>query len=283
MLQDRLRRVLTHAAIAGLAVAGLPGCASDSRYTLGEFNTKPLPLAFEAEAVSGPIDVDIDNPHGDVIITVTSEVEMPEVRVQTGRRHAEAMRFLTASFENGELRVQTDLSGAGAEPGSGDSAGDAEPEAVAADDDVAVPRKMDLLIRVPSLGSVTVRAVGGRVKVYDPSGDIDIANSALDGRGGDVMVKVGRALDASVSISAGGHALLVSAPGSRGRVALEATGGEALFSGGLERSVNVSPQPNRYAAVVNDGDNPVTIEALDGDARFYIRPDPLKFTAGRGD
>lgn len=244
-----MRRCLLGLALVGVVVLG--GCGRGARVS--------VPLSgVEIAPDFGPT-VDVTNFRGSVRVVADERAKAPTVSARV-RRLDRSLRIrdkelaqkanITADsvIEDGRrlLRVVTTPTG---------------------DEEVAV----DLVVRVATTEGVRVRNAGGAVILEGIDGPVTVINGVGGASGGDVTVRTGEAMTDHVNlVTTDGTVLYQVGPGSSGAFYLETDAGDAEFYAKIGRVTEARPNGSKYRAVLNGGDNPISLRSGRGDVRVVV-------------
>jgi hypothetical protein len=146
---------------------------------------------------------------------------------------------------------------------------------------------VDLMIRVPSAGAITVYNRGGPVKIVDAPAAVQVENGRLvPGEDGDddeqrpwIQVRSKASIDQPVAlVTDSGDVVLLVGPGSRGLLDIQAPRGEAHARARVGTCDQVQSGLHQVTARYNSGTNPVLLRTEDGDATAMMleRPEDYK-------
>jgi hypothetical protein len=222
-----------------------------------------VPISGQAIRPDLGVDVEVTNWSGGVSVVADPRYKQPEVRSRIRRLSKDApkdaglrnavLAEAIAGIENGRrvIRVRT------------------QPAMNVAENQVA----MDIEVRVARAQDVRISSSNGAVNVKGFDGALTIVNG-IEGRpGGRVLVRTQAGVTSPVSISTtSGDVIYKSGPGTKGAFELLATGGTAQFEAQLGTVTRARPDPsgNRYRAILDGGENPITIRTGKGIARVEI-------------
>ncbi len=248
-------RHLVHVAVAALALVAVSGCR--------QLPSTAVPLTGQTIRPDLGVDVEVMNWNGAVSVVADPRYKQPEVRSQIrrlskdGPKEGELRSAVTAEavsgIENGRriIRVRT------------------QPREGVTESQVA----MDIVVRVARAQDVRISNSGGSINVAGFDGALTIVNGAEGRPGGRVLVRTQTGVTDPVSITTtSGDVIYKSGPGTKGTFELLSSGGSAQFEAQLGVVTEARPDPsgNRYRAVLDGGQNPISIRTDKGIARVEI-------------
>jgi len=216
-------------------------------------------------ATTGPVSVDVDTFAGN--ISVRANPTISETRVVVERAsHRGWFKYETAGDELAriqyEVSLDRDLSGGEVVNVRADHVGQ-----------MSVFGRANIRVETPELESVRIRTTRGDVLVLDQRGEVDIRTTH-----GDVRVATPwPARDAVSIVNQDGDVEYRVRGESTGRFDLETINGVVNHrcKFGTWRGIGPDNRSDRIVAVLNNGDNPVTIRTTEGDIDVAIVPDPV--------
>ncbi len=252
-----MSRSLGRLGLLGIAVVGvvlLGGCG-----VLGRGARVDVPLAgLEVDPEYGPT-IDVSNFRGSVRVIADERAKTPTVSARVRRldrslrlRDKELAQKATITADSGIedgrrlLRVETAPTG---------------------EDEVAV----DLVVRIATTEGIRVRNAGGPVELVGIQGPVTVINGVGGAAGGDVTVRTGEAMTDHVNlVTTDGTVLYQVGPGSSGAFYLETDSGKAEFYAKIGKVTEARPSVSTYRAVLNSGDNPISLRSGDGNVRVVV-------------
>lgn len=138
---------------------------------------------------------------------------------------------------------------------------------------------IDIIVYVPRADGIRVRNAGGKVTVIGATGAMDIESGTDDMEGGDIEIRTDSPIaDPIVASTNAGDVRMVTGKKSSGTVELIAPRGRVTFEGRYGVTTHSRPAKGHWTGIWNDGINPITLKAEDGDAMMMIVEHPTMYT-----
>lgn len=268
----RIQRLAAMAMTAVVGVAMLGGCTqmkpvvqegqdlvAESASAIFYQKVKDDPVVLD---VLGPIEVDVINFAGDVLIDVDPEATTATVTMTRRATHGYG-RTDEAEFSLSQINASVGLTG-----------GDLGQRLVVRTwTDHAEPhyQRVDMRITVPETEGVFIETRRGRVQAKNVGGPIEVTNDE-----GEIRVMTTRAIDDAVTlINHGGDVVFRVRGESQGAIDAAAVRGKVTqFVRYGEVRILPGTTNNRLFAELNDGENPIVLRAADGDVKVAVVSSP---------
>ena len=281
-MSSRLRALVASLALTGIPLAS--GCAPgqpDDVMIGGAHDVARATSGVRWEtdqtirlATSGVVSVDIDSFAGSVLVKANPNLSETMVTVERASRHGfPRYSQAGAALDLIDYTVSLDRGASGEEivKVRADSRGTE-----------TVLGRANVTVETPELGAVTIRTARGDVQVIEHRGEIDIVNS----HGSVSVATPWPARDSVRILNRSGDVEYRIRGESTGAFDLETDGGTVTTRCRYGRWSGADPEnrSNRTKAVLNGGENPVTIRTSDGDIEIAVIPDPVGgvfYTHGR--
>lgn len=253
--------LITLALLAGCACGGLPPRALWHPDTWSHRKAKDQPIVLE---VARPVAIDVESFNGDVIITADERLTAATVTILReathGYRRKEEAEASLAEIDYSLALVPGEL---GQVLQVRTWTTHAEPHF----------QRAHILIDVPEVDGITVRAQRGNVFVTNIEGAVDISTSQGDVR---VMTNLPMRRAVTITIRQGNIDYRVRGE-STGALDCQAIRGRVdhrVMTGRL--IIDPDRDKGRLRATLNDGDNPITLRTADGDIRIAVVDNPTE-------
>lgn len=138
---------------------------------------------------------------------------------------------------------------------------------------------IDLIVYVPRADGVRVRNAGGQIKIIGATGVIDAESGNSEREGGDIEIRTdGPIHEPVMASSTHGDVKMVISKNSSGTIELVAPRGQVTFDGRYGVTEHSRPARGSWTGIWNDGINPITLRAEDGDALIMVADHPTMYT-----
>lgn len=261
--------------VTGLSLA--PGCGQRMGGLRARIEANRLarsvPVQGPPVTVGRITAIDIENPWGDVIIDARPRNEESFIAFKVDQERRLRWRaarqgyefdptgeYFTAVHEtNGEVGTvvvrPTDLTVEGFRP------------------------PIDIVVYVPRADGVRVRNAGGKITIIGATGVIDAESGTTDLEGGDIEIRTDSPIYEPITASTNqGDVKMVITRDSAGTIELLAPRGRTTFDGRYGVVDHSRPARGSWTGIWNDGINPISLRAEDGDALIMIAENPTMYT-----
>lgn len=208
-----------------------------------------------SDASDGPLGLDVDNRAGSVKVQIDRGLDSPQVSASTTNSRGDRYRAPWAA---------ADLDTSGPHPVL---------RVLAAPPDGRGAILTDLVIRLPECAGVRIRNRVGPVWVQGVRGAVDVQNGSEVDAGGSIAVVFGAPACDPILLRSGGGPIALDLPRrSTGAVNAMARTGVVTILGSPARLSAVGAHHGSWYGVINDGENPVTLDTERGDITIRVLP-----------
>jgi hypothetical protein len=273
---NRIRSVLLGGGLLAMALAG-SGCRQADltrQHLLRPWRVVPVEIEGPALREQTPTAITVRNERGSVWIEVDEHLSEPVVEAKISWGRDEWMMPWPGNSGGGKVLVTRDTTN-----GPGDIL---RIEGVLSE---GAPESafLDLRVRTPRCDGVNVINDGGPIILLGVGGAITAQNGVEGSRGGRIELRTSKPIQDPIAlVTIEGRISAVLDPSGRGRVELDAEGGNAEFESSYGSVTEVRPSPNRFRGVWNGGSNPIIARSARGHVHVQVQPNAEMYTVADG-